>query len=237
MEDGGHSLFEFNLKVHEYINVRKIEISEWHKLVKIIFKQMVECLEYIHSKFVCHFDISLENILINDIDVSYKENQDMLVFCYDNVQSKLCDFGLAEYFNDSDEGQNEDSASEEKEDKEGGSPFLSNKFCGKPIYQSPEISIHKKNFDAAKNDIWCLGVCLFMLITGNAPFMSTTIMDESFNCIMNEKGDITKLLKKQNKLKFINDDKDLIYLFKQLFQFENDRVDIDGIKNSQWLQN
>lgn len=99
MEDGGNSLFEFNIKVHEYIECGKIDIKEWHKLVKIIFKQLLQCLEFMHNKRVCHFDVSLENILINDIDVAYQENEDKLVFCYDgdkegSVQAKLCDFGM-----------------------------------------------------------------------------------------------------------------------------------------------
>ena len=222
MQDGGHSLFEFNVKVHQYIESGKIDISEWHKLVKIIFKQMVECLEFMHSKRVCHFDVSLENILLNDIDVTYKENQDKLIFCYDDdehkensVQAKLCDFGLAEYF-------------EDKQD-----PYLSTKFAGKACYQSPEITIMKHNFDAASNDIWCLSVCLFMLITGLAPFRMSSIQDQYFNMIINENGDITKLMTKWNKLEYINDD--LIELFKSLFQFESDRIDIDGIKKCKWL--
>ena len=29
---------------------------------------------------------------------------------------------------------------------------------------SPEIIKRKKQFDAKKNDVWCLGICLFMMI-------------------------------------------------------------------------
>lgn len=100
-------------------------------------------------------------------------------------------------------------------------------------YQSPEISIMKKNFNAASNDIWCLTVCLFMLITGNAPFRMSSIQDQYFNMIINENGDITKLMKKWNKMDYINDD--LVNLFKSLFQFESDRMNIDQIKKCKWL--
>ena len=55
--------------------------------------------------------------------------------------------GLAKYFQ-----QNEDC--------------LSNKYCGKRNYKSPEIVSKKKKFDAKMNDIWCLGVTLFMISTG-----------------------------------------------------------------------
>ena len=58
-ENGGTSLFEFVAKVHKYLAMGKIEISEWHKLVQILFKQMVNAVDYMHSKNVSHFDISL----------------------------------------------------------------------------------------------------------------------------------------------------------------------------------
>ena len=49
-------------------------MSEWHKVCKAIFKQMIESIEYIHSKNICHFDISLENLVINDCQVQRSEN-------------------------------------------------------------------------------------------------------------------------------------------------------------------
>eukprot|EP01084_Bolivina_argentea_P311806 539781_1 len=69
MQNGGHMLFDFVVRVHQYINMGQLEISEWHSFVKIIFSQILNSILYIHSKNVCHFDISLENILINDVEV------------------------------------------------------------------------------------------------------------------------------------------------------------------------
>eukprot|EP01084_Bolivina_argentea_P232976 392510_1 len=63
MQHGGRSFFDFIVKAHQFISLDKIQITEWHKLVKIIFKQMIECIEYIHAHNICHFDISLENFL------------------------------------------------------------------------------------------------------------------------------------------------------------------------------
>ena len=75
------------------IHKGNIQISEWHRTVKVIFKQMIESLEYIHSKDVCHFDISLENYLINDPDV-YVTKDHHAQFMADTIQVKLCDFGM-----------------------------------------------------------------------------------------------------------------------------------------------
>ena len=91
MEDGGHSLFDFVAKAHRFIENGQIEILEWQRIVKIIFKQMIECIEYVHNQNICHFDISLENFLINDIDVVVKDNK--LCFQSDDIAVKLCDFG------------------------------------------------------------------------------------------------------------------------------------------------
>eukprot|EP01084_Bolivina_argentea_P155581 271130_1 len=72
---GGSSLFDFMVQAHKLISMNKIEISEWISVVKIIFKQMVECIEYIHSKCISHFDISLENWVINDVTITSLNNK------------------------------------------------------------------------------------------------------------------------------------------------------------------
>ena len=96
MEDGGGGLFDFVFKAHQLIKTGDIQISEWHKVVKIMFKQMIDCIQYIHCKNVCHFDISLENFLINDVPVSIKRcsnGNEVIVFDTDQIHVKLCDFG------------------------------------------------------------------------------------------------------------------------------------------------
>ena len=102
MEDGGHSLLEFARRAHKCIKKNKLDIEHWMKMCKILFIQMIECIEYIHNKNVIHFDISLENFLINDVNINVIETDhgdEKIEFCLnDNVQIKICDFGLAQYF-------------------------------------------------------------------------------------------------------------------------------------------
>ena len=224
MEDGGYSLFDFCVKIHQFIQIGKLEISEWHRIAKIIFKQMVECVEYIHNKNVAHFDISLENFVINDIDIilSTKANdktESKIKFDDKNgegIQVKLCDFGLAEIFpNSSPSGPN----------------FKSSKFCGKRNYKSPEISKQKEGFNAKSNDIWCLGVCLFMLMVGSSPWIATEKNDKCFNHIMN--GNLLFLLSSWNKLKNVN--KDLVNLFNLFFKMEQQRITMKKLKKCKWL--
>ena len=65
MEDGGSTLFDFVESAHKLIRANQIDIAHWKKVVRVIFKQMVKAIAYIHSLNIAHFDISLENWLIN----------------------------------------------------------------------------------------------------------------------------------------------------------------------------
>ena len=111
-EDGGHSLFDFVVKAHRLIAIGHVDITEWHKIVKIIFPQIIEGIEYMHKRGVCHFDLSLENMLINDVSVVQCKSSNKLEFLSQDVQVKIVDFGLAEMF-----------------DVET-SNYQSNKYCG-----------------------------------------------------------------------------------------------------------
>merc|ERR1712228_158989 len=209
MEDGGVSLFNFVQKAHRSIKAGEIELSEWHKVVRALLQQMIECLEYIHSMNIVHFDISLENWLINDVQVEVDEYMDGAVklrFVTDDIQIKLCDFGLAELFTKSE--------------------CLTNKWCGKRNYKSPEVAMKKKHFDAKKNDIWCFGICLFIISVGCHPFDIAHESDEIFSYVFEHS--IVDLLRKWNMIHFV--DPTLVWLFHSIFQFEQDRISLQKIK-------
>ena len=76
----------------------KLEVSHWIKICKVIFKQIVECIEYIHSRNVCHFDISLSKFVINDAWINYQQNENIkqkaVQVPIEDIQVKLCDFGI-----------------------------------------------------------------------------------------------------------------------------------------------
>merc|ERR1712087_351568 len=74
MEDGGHSLFEFVRRAHYFLSAGHIEINHWHQVIRCIFVQMVEAIAFMHSLNVVHFDISLENLLINDVIIHKSED-------------------------------------------------------------------------------------------------------------------------------------------------------------------
>jgi len=232
MEYGGQNLFDFIVKAHKLIQEGRIEISEWRKVVLVMFKQMIECIEFIHAANVCHFDVSLENFVINEVKVfqtfaasatphddnpkcSQSRPLPIVHFVLDELQLKLIDFGLAEYF---DTTKNE--------------CFQSNKYCGKLHYMSPEIHGKKESFNAQKNDIFCLGVCLFMMCIGNAPWNKAHPKDDLFRCLVN--GQMRKVLKMWKKLHYVTEEG--VDLMESIFQYEPHRISIQKIKQHPWMQ-
>eukprot|EP01084_Bolivina_argentea_P318825 553011_1 len=212
MSDGGNSLFDFISKAHNLIREGDIEISEWKRTVKVIYKQMIECVEYLHSKNVSHFDISLENFLINDvpIEVIQTAGDTKIKINADKIQIRLCDFGLAKLFT--------------------GNGFESDKFVGKKNYKSPEI-VKRKNYNAKKNDIWCLGVCLLMMSLGTCAWTEANESDKCFRYIM--EGKLVSLLVAWDILHYT--DSHIIDLFESIFQYEPNRMCLKKMKQHPWF--
>jgi len=217
MEDGGYGLFGFVQKAHGLIKSGILMVREWQRMIALIFKQMLEAIEFAHSKGVCHFDISLENFVINGVMVQPfrdETGRDLIRFCSDKCQVKLCDFGLAVYFPKT-------SSSES---------FKSTKFVGKARYWSPEVTA-KMTFDAKKNDIWCLGVCLFMMATGTAPFHTASPSDNMFCVLMN--GGMDRMLRKWKLGDRVS--APLHKVLSAIFQLEDHRATISQLKEFEWL--
>eukprot|EP01084_Bolivina_argentea_P032028 59252_1 len=207
MEDGGTSLFNFVQKAHGLIKLGKIEVNDWKTVVKTILKQMIECIHFIHSHNICHTDISIENFIISDVQIIVTD-KDKIKFDADTVQVKLCDFGLAQLFTT---------------DK-----CISSAHVGKTKYKSPEV-INKNGYMAKMNDVWCMGVCLLILITGHPMWTKACVNDELFVYFMN--GYMMEMLKGWNIAHYF--DNDLLCIIDAIFKYESQRVDINVLK--QWI--
>jgi len=217
LEDGGRSLYNFIVEMHDFVDRGYLRTAELHRLVRVIVCRMVECVEYLHARRTCHFDLSLENFLISDelLNVDFDTARGTITFAdVESVELKLIDFGLAEKFKDG--------------------RCKSSKFCGKVLYQSPEIRAKKKNFDAQKNDIWCLGVMLFNLIVGRSPWQSAETTDRDFTTTMERGGDVTSLVKRLGRTHFV--DAEAVQLLRSVFQYEDRRCTLQEIRASAWIR-
>lgn len=203
------------LKAHNCILNGKLSIFEWQNVCKILFKQMVTFIDILHNKMnVCHLDISLENMLINDVLITVDPTNNEQIHFVPQFSVKFCDFGLAETF-----------------DVKTNPNFLSSKFVGKTNYKSPEI-YQKKQFDARAADTWSLGVCLFALLMGSMPFNKPSKNDATFQWIIS--GHILELIQEWNKVHYVNQHH--VNILYKIFQKENKRINIKTLVTDPWFQ-
>jgi len=146
---------------------------------------------------VCHLDISLENMLIKNN--KYKSDGNGGIRLSRKMQIKICDFGLAEYFNPK---QNDS--------------FLCNKYVGKTHYKAPKVYGKKLTFDARKADIWSLGVSFFMMIVGAPPYKLPLDSDDHFPFI--QSNDVNGILKRWGREQYI--DKNIECLLNNMLQID-----------------
>lgn len=173
------------------------------KTKQTIFKQIVTTVQDLHKKGIVHLDLSIENIMI---DSQY------------NV--KIIDFGVAQMHHlacNNNPDNNANIPIYKYEDIEANPNIHTfkcksidkNDLPGKLRYLSPEL-FHSQPFDAYKNDIYSLGIILFLLLTRRPPYMfpvHDTDIKNWFPHIINGNW---------KKRKFIQENKDVTTHYKTL---------------------
>merc|ERR1712228_318839 len=214
MEHGGSDLFDFIIEAHELIAEKKLKIKEWRKFSKYLFWQMIVVIKCLHNDMkICHLNISLENILIQNATFIPSHDKNGTVSINPNVNIKICDFGLAEIF-------------------DGAPSFRCTKFCGKTNYKAPEVYSKKGVFDARKADIWSLGVVLFCMLVGSPPYNKPVDSDQAYLYIKN--GIIDQLLFQWERNHFIT--VKVLSLLHSMLQYDADsRFLVDDVVQHPWL--
>ena len=160
-------------------------------------------------------------MLVNDLDVAIDEKEN-LKFIIDSktnpVQMKICDLGLSEIC---------------YKDKNGNVVFATSKKAGKRNYKSPEMIMigGDQTLNGAANDVWCLGVSLFMMVIGGAPWQIAHINDKQFRLVMD--GKTMKVIKKWGRTQYVS--AELIDLLESIFKYEDKRITISELKQHPWL--
>jgi len=151
----GGDLFDY---LNFYRNTYGVTLPEQTAL--FLLRQITLGLQYLHSNYITHRDIKLENILLHNPNIRGKAN-------FHNVDIhdfiiKIADFGYA------------------KETKEQD---LMKTFCGTPQCMAPEIVKNYENYKynnekgtySSKIDLWSLGVVTYELLFGFPPFNSNNV--------------------------------------------------------------
>lgn len=155
------------------------------------FQQILQGLHFLQSKGICHRDLSLENILVDE----------------DNCL--IIDFGMCVRVpysykplspSSSKSRSNGSSNSSQQKNKitdvtRGGIRRLIKPYgtCGKHNYMSPEIFQNSESFDGFAIDLWAAGVILYIMLTGFPPYDHATLADQRFEIIVG--GQLVEQLK------------------------------------------
>ena len=121
------------------------------EMTQRMFAELVSAVRYLHSEWIVHRDIKLENVLVNlrteqlrmELGVDPREYSTPLV--------TLTDLGLSRRI-----------------PKPPEQPLLTTR-CGSEDYAAPEILLGQP-YDGRQTDAWALGVLLYALMEGRLPF-------------------------------------------------------------------
>lgn len=111
--------------------------------------QILDSIDYMHSRGVIHRDLKPENVLLDD-----------------RMHIKITDFGTAKLLDDP-RNPNDDKTTA-PEAGNGGDDDRAASFVGTAEYVSPELLTHKSASRAS--DIWAFGCIIYQLIAGRPPF-------------------------------------------------------------------
>ncbi|XP_069763816.1 serine/threonine-protein kinase 33-like [Narcine bancroftii] len=115
---------------------------------KHIISSLASAIFYLHKNDIIHRDLKLENILVKSNDNT--DDKEL------KLNIKVIDFGLSVL----------------KDGAGVGSESMLQDTCGTPLYMAPEII---SNYDYSQQcDLWSIGVVMYTLLCGQAPFTGTT---------------------------------------------------------------
>lgn len=133
---------------------------------RVVMVRLLQGVMHMHKRGITHRDLKIENLL---------------VMSKDDVSSVvIADVGMAKQLGDSGNGI-----------EYGGTDDVDHSVCGSPLFMAPEmISSASKNVDKGrvlacygqKVDIWSCGIIVFMLLSGETPFIAESLA-RLFDCI------------------------------------------------------
>lgn len=150
--------------VVEHTEQRNGEGGMLEPVARYWFKQIIQGLHHLQSRGVCHRDLSLENILVDDQNCAVIDMGMCLRIPYTDPNNER-----------------------ERADVSMGTMrrlMRPQGTAGKIQYMSPEIYENADNFDGFSVDLWAAGVILYIMITGFPPYDHPSMNDQRFEIIV-----------------------------------------------------
>ena len=168
-------------------------------------------VDHLQKVGICHRDISLENILVDQM-----------------TKAAIIDLGMClrvPFGTDNGDVADVTSGTLRRLMTPQGR-------CGKPNYISPEVYRDREAFDGFAIDIWACGVLLFTMLVGIPPFEWATRDDPRFRMIT--RGELTRLLAHWDRQ--ISDEAGNL-LQSMLREDPRDRLSLNDVQNHPWMTN
>ena len=188
----------------------------YHKTIYLFIFKVI--LHWIHDDMnVAHLDLCLENIMLQDCDFIVDSITDAVTI-NPGISIKLCDFGVAEMF------------------KPNGFECMKHSlFLDNVHYLSPQI-YDEQEYDARSADIWALGMMIFEVSVGRAPYIMPEFNPKpgsGYWAIQNKQ--IKNYLSMHNLNKFINNK--MLSLLNGLLDIDEDcRYKTSNILQHPWFK-
>lgn len=145
-------------------------------MARFWFKQILEGISHLQRMGICHRDMSLENILVDEFKRSVVIDLGMcLRVPYDNG-GEVTDVSAGTL-------------------RRLVQPLLP---CGKPNYISPEVLRSEEPFDGFAIDIWATGVILFIMLVGLPPWEFAREEDPRYRMVV--RGGLERMLKSWDRV-------------------------------------
>lgn len=142
------------MRIEEYGELfRVISLTEQfsERTARVIFRQLISAVRFMHGKRIAHCDIKSENVLLDA-----------------KFNLKLVDFGYARYFQD-------EHANPIPYDN---SDTISSTKCSAPELMA---HVSKGVYNPDSIDVFAIGCFLFELVMKSEPFKSADIKDEHYS--------------------------------------------------------
>mmetsp|Transcript_25911 Transcript_25911/g.53336 ORF Transcript_25911/g.53336 Transcript_25911/m.53336 type:complete len:572 (-) Transcript_25911:399-2114(-) len=204
----GGDLYERVLEEMRLSPTGRIDVS----LARKWFRQILSALNQLQKKGICHRDLCMENILVDECN---------------NI--KIIDFGLClrvPYVDPNNRNLITDVSANTarrlmKAQGQGGTWE----------YMAPEV-LKRDTFDGFAIDLWAVGIVLFELLIGKKPFSMPDAVDANFQYIA-IKGDLAGLL----RMKGVELEKEAVDLLqKMLFLDPKKRLTLAEVVDHPWVK-
>lgn len=135
-------------------------------------RQLLKGLSFLKRWGICHRDLSLENLLVQDGNVLIIDMGMCLRVPYVNATAVENHFATPSNHN-------------QQQQNLQRYLLLPQGVCGKWHYMSPEVCSNQLPFDGPAVDLWAAGVILFLMLTGYPPWNRPELTDTRFKYMTN----------------------------------------------------